>query len=1534
MNKDGAHSKVAALQTDQGPSESRPATALGVLEHSVAWALNKRVMIMLMTLMFSAAGLWAFLAMRVDAVPDISNIQVTVTTTARGLAPTEVEQYITYPIEMALQSMPRLKLQRSISKYSLSQVTAVFEDGTDIYWARQQVNERLKTAQEQMPAVADIKMALGPIATGLGEVFQFEVKGPGYSLMQLRDILDWQITPALKTIAGIDEVQSMGGEAKEYQVWLEPERLHGYKVTPAEVCTALTRTNSNAGGGYVVEQSDQILLRAEGMLTGVRDIGAVVVRRGPQSVLRVRDLGRVVVGKRLQQSIVTSAGQGETVIGVVIMRKGENSKELVERIKEKLAIIGRGLPANVAIRPFYDRGVLIDRTIDTVKDNLLHGAVLVLVVLLVLLGSLRGGLIAALAIPMALAGSLLFLSISSISGNLLSLGAIDFGILIDGSVVMVENILRRLSHRSNESRLEIIKAAAIEVAAPVLAAVLIITAVYLPILGLPGVSGKTFQPMALTVVFGLITALFVALYITPAMCHFLLERTVQEKDSYVMRLIRNPYRRLLFLVVKMPWRTAGVALALFVASLLLVPFLGSEFIPVLREGSLVLTVNRPVSGSLLTAAEQTTLIERLILENQCVEKVVSRTGHSEIAFDPMGPDETDVFIILKPPALWKNGTTQEAIEGQIESKLKENLPGLIFSLSQPIEQRMNELVAGAKSDVAIRVYGADLDKLRSVGQEIAGVVSKVRGCADVKLEQTAGLPAVTAKLNQTALASYGVFAQEALNTVAAAVDGRVVGTIYEGRPRYPLSVRFQPESVRSAQDIGELPVATAAGELVPLNQIAAVSYGLSSAQIAHMQGERTFMVQLNVRNRDLGGFVEEARLAVDRQVILPTGYHIEWGGQFENMKVAQERLFLLVPLSLLLIFALLFGLYNDWRPGGLIFANIPLAFSGGIVALFCRHMALSVTAGVGFIALFGVAVLNGVVLVSTIRQLELTRLMNPRQAAVVGAQQRLRPVLMTALVASLGFLPMAVATSVGAEVQRPLATVVIAGLFSATLLTLLVLPSLYALICGRPGRKITAGKNELRQATAKKKQSQQAVKLFLLLVLGGCWYQQSAWGATVKSKTLSAQNSVTAPNAALEKNGASLSLDAALNEALLLSPRAAALRLQLGIAKSNLARATQMPNPSIFMDNGYRAEYTYRYGASLPVEFPWKVALRIISAKKSISIADLEINKALWAFRCEVRRAYTEVVVAQERQNMFSQLCDLYGRLLDSAERRFKAGDVAQVDVLRSELAHLQADILRRQSETEVLRSRQNVAVILGRTYQDMPRVPQLFVQGAGPGGAESAPSSILARADFLPGDKPLPSLESALQMARSNRLELKLNAQLLAQARTNLKLAVANITPNPVIGAGSSVVNGPALPLDASPFANNIYHGFFFQTAVELPILNHQQGDISRYRAEIVQLGAQETAQRNVIEGEVVQAYQNLLIQERKIASYRQQALAKSIEIVRMTQRGYEVGQSDITSVLLAQQANVQVRSDFLDTIRAYQLAYTELEQVVGGTI
>ncbi|AGY58281.1 efflux RND transporter permease subunit [Gloeobacter kilaueensis] len=1017
-------------------------------------ALRQRVLILALLLVVLGIGVTSLLKVKVNSVPDISNLQVTVTVNARGLAPQEVEQYVTYPVELNLQNLPRLQYVRSVSKYALSQVTAIFEDGTDIYWARQQVAERLRGVQEQFPA-GQIDLELGPIATGLGEVLIFRVQGPGYSLMQLRDILDWQIAPVLRGVSGVDTVDTMGGAAKEYQVRLLPDKLRGYALTPAQVMDALRNSNQNAGGGYYVQNENQILIRGKGLLQNLQDIGQVVVTRTTRGIVRVRDVAEVAIGSRLSQGAITANGRGETVAGIVIMRLGENPKQVITRVQRKISELRPSLPPGVNIKSVYNQEDLIDRAIETVAENLAVGAALVVIILFLLLGSFRGGLVTAAAIPLSLVGAATFLAYTNTSGNLLSLGALDFGLLVDGSVVMVENIMRRLADNRPlpEERLAVVQQAAGEMARPVLFAVSIIIVVYLPILFLTGVAGKTFQPMALTVVAALASSLVVALFVTPVLAYFAFKNPPKEEETWVLRAIRYPYERLLAWCTGNRLWTAVIALGFFLVSLFPLTFLGAEFIPQLSEGSLVLSLVRPPASSLEAAVRQTSLIEKVLKEFPDIETTMGRTGRSETAFDPMGPDVTDFYVILKPRSEWKQFKTQDEIEEAIGKRLAEAVPGAAISIGQPIENRTNELIAGAKADVAVRLYGPDLDQLKKTGDAIAQTVGTVSGAVDVVTEKVDGLPSISAQIDRSKLAAYGISTQAVMETVEASVSGKVVGKVFQGRPRYNLVVRFAPSALPNIESLANLPVATTSGQLIPLSSVARVAIDEGPAQISHRSGERVLTVQMNVRGRDLGGFVADAQKAVESKVALPSGYRIEWGGEFENLQEAQGRLFVLVPLTLVLIFILLYSTYGSFRPGVLIFLNVPLALSGGLLALALRSLPLSVTAGVGFIALFGVAVLNGVVLVSTIRKLEEEGL--PAEAAAQeGARERLRPVLMTALVASLGFVPMALATGPGAEVQRPLATVVIGGLITATLLTLLVLPALYPVICGRDGFKL------------------------------------------------------------------------------------------------------------------------------------------------------------------------------------------------------------------------------------------------------------------------------------------------------------------------------------------------------------------------------------------------------------------------------------------------------------------------------------------------
>ena len=1023
----------------------------------IDFSLNHRLLVLAAWLLVVAVGIRSLGQLPIDAVPDVTNVQVQILTQLPALAPEEVERFITFPVETAMSGLPRLEEIRSISKFGLSVVTVVFTEGTDIYWARQLVGERLVAAREEIPAGYGTP-EMGPISTGLGEIFQFEVRterpcGDGgdtaecYTPMELREILDWFINYQLRAVAGVVEVNAFGGELKSYQVTLDPARLAAYRLTVGDVVTALSRNNRNVGGAYIAHAGEQYLVRGEGLIETLTDLAQVVVAtRGDGTPIYTRDLGRIELAPMVRQGAVTRDGRGEAVVGIVMMLLGENSRTVTEAVKAKIEKIQSGLPPGVTIDPFYDRTELVDRTIHTVAKNLIEGGVLVVLVLLLLLGNLRGGLIVAAAIPLSMLAAFTAMRWAGLSGNLMSLGAIDFGLIVDGSVVMVENILRLLHERRDDghSHLEKVRAAAHQVARPVAFAVGIILIVYLPILTLRGVEGKMFRPMALTVVFALAASLIAALTLMPVLASLLLKR-VREREPLLFRLARGAYGPVLRVAMRRPPLTFAVAVATFGASLAVVPFLGAEFIPRLDEGAIALQIWRLPSISLEESNRISTAVERAIRDRfPEVKTVVSRTGRPEIATDPMGVEISDTYLILNDRATWRF-ETKEALIAAIDETLKARIPGAIYSYSQPIELRIAELISGVRSDVAINVYGDDIDRMHQVAEAIVAVVGRIAGAADAKAEQTTGLPVLRIRLDHAAMARYGLAADDVLDVVET-LGGKVVGTVIEGQKRFALQVRFDA-SVRDLDRVRDLAIplpasATGRPRLVALAQVATLDIVDGPAQISRENISRRTSVEVNVRGRDLAGFVAEAQAAVAKEVALPPGWVLEWGGQFENLQAASQRLVVLLPLALGVIFVLLYSAFASGRLALLIYLNVPLALSGGLLALAARGYPFSISAGVGFIALFGVAVLNGVVLVSYIVDRQIQG-MAPAAAAVEGAKVRLRPVLMTGLVASLGFLPMALATSAGAEVQRPLATVVIGGLLTSTLLTLLVLPAVY-----------------------------------------------------------------------------------------------------------------------------------------------------------------------------------------------------------------------------------------------------------------------------------------------------------------------------------------------------------------------------------------------------------------------------------------------------------------------------------------------------------
>ncbi|HWP23262.1 MAG TPA: CusA/CzcA family heavy metal efflux RND transporter, partial [Candidatus Binatia bacterium] len=922
------------------------------------------------------------------------------------------------------------------------------KDDINLYFARQQVGERLSVAKENIPAGFGTP-EMGPVSTGLGEVYQFVVRGKDLSPMELRTLLDWQIAYRLRTVPGVVEVNAMGGFAKQYQVVIDPKRLIGYRLPIGDVFEALEKNNLIAGGGYIEHGGESYVIRGEGMIQNPEEIGRIIIDARNGTPITVNQIGEVKVGSIPRIGFATMNGEGEAVVGLTLMLAGENGKLVAERVKESINKLLPSLPPGVTIEPFYDRSDLVGKVIRTVSKNLIEGAILVIAVLFLLLGDLRGGLIVASAIPLSMLIAFTGMLYGGISGNLMSLGAIDFGLIVDGSVVMIENIVRHLNERRAQraEMSHVILEAGREVLRPIFFAVGIIIIVYLPILTLEGVEGKMFRPMALTVIFALVGSLILTFTLMPVLASFFL-RPTRHHETRLVRWIKSGYDPLLTRAVAHPVVTVGIAALVFAGSLLIVPFMGSEFIPKLDEGAIVVQATRPPSISLNESVKTTLWIEKTLLKFPEVTQVVSRTGAPEVATDPDGLDLSHIFVNLKPKEEWSTAATHEELVQKFNERLSAEVPGVVFGFTQPIELRFNELIAGVRADIALKIFGDDLKQLKELGDRAAAIISKVPGAADVRAEQTAGLPLLNVKVDRERAARYGVRAEEIMAAVEAGGAGRVVGTVFEGQRRFELAVRLQQNGKLDPNGFASIPVAAQEGRLIPLGQVANVTVEEGPVLVNREDIQRRFIVQLNVRGRDLGSFIAEAEQAVRQGLKLPTGYTMEWGGQFENLERASARLMIVVPLALFLIFVLLYTSFNSLRPALMIYLNIPLAATGGIVALFVRDLPFSISAGVGFIALFGVAVLNGVVLMSYIQQMR-EEGMSAREAALHGAAIRLRPVLMTALVASLGFVPMAISTSVGAEVQRPLATVVIGGLITSTLLTLIVLPSLYAWVEGR-----------------------------------------------------------------------------------------------------------------------------------------------------------------------------------------------------------------------------------------------------------------------------------------------------------------------------------------------------------------------------------------------------------------------------------------------------------------------------------------------------
>ncbi|MCY2932773.1 MAG: CusA/CzcA family heavy metal efflux RND transporter [Planctomycetota bacterium] len=1013
-----------------------------MLNSLISGALQNRFMVLALTIIISIVGASAAIRLPLDAVPDLTNIQVQVITEAAALSPLEVETLLSFPVEGAMSGLPDVDQIRSISKFGISVVTIVFNEGTDLYRARQLVAERLPRAAENIPPGYGTPM-LGPIATALGEIFQFEIRGDGTkSLMDLRTLLDWQIAYQLRSVPGVTEINSHGGELKTYQIEVDPDRLANQKLTFSELVTALEGNSANVGGGYLTKGGESRYIRGVSLVTDPKEIERIVVRESGGVPVTIGDVAKIHPAPMIRAGLATRDGRGESVTGLVMMLIGENGRRVVNKVKEEIEHIKPSLPKGVTIETLYDRSNLINHSLATVKENLVVGGSLVIGVLLVLLGNIRGGLIVAMAIPLSMLFAANIMLATGLTASLMSLGAIDFGMIVDSSVIMIENCVRRLGHEGGtRSKIDIIREAALEVRKPTLFGELIIAIVYLPILALQGTEGKLFRPMALTVIFALAGSMVVSLTVMPVLASLFLSDKTVESEPWLVRLIKRFYEPLLSAALRHRMAVVGIAILLLVATVPVSLQLGGEFMPKLNEGDLLIEAVRIPSADLDGAVPMCTAIEKILKEFPEVNMIYSKTGRPEIANDVMGVHQTDVWTLLKDQSHWRPGISRDDLIEEMSTKLSNGLPGVRFAFSQPIEMRVNELVAGVKSDVAALIYGPDLDVLSELATNMEVVMARIPGARDVRAPSTGRLPTLKIAVNREQLARYGIKAQDVMDTIAA-LGGRTVGTVFEGVARHPIQIRLPEKWRNNPESISSILLMDPQGRAIPLSNLADVKFEEGPSEIERENVQRRAAVSANVRGRDIKGFVKEAQAEIAKHVPMPPGYRVRWGGQFEHLQTAIERLLIVVPIALSLIYLLLYTSLGSMRLAALIYLAVPFAATGGVFALMLRGMPFSISAGVGFIALFGVAVLNGLVWVSAVehRRCEGSEL---QKAAHDAALERLRPILMTALVAGLGFLPMAANTSPGSEIQRPLATVVIGGLLTSTLLTTVVLPTIY-----------------------------------------------------------------------------------------------------------------------------------------------------------------------------------------------------------------------------------------------------------------------------------------------------------------------------------------------------------------------------------------------------------------------------------------------------------------------------------------------------------
>ncbi|MNK25654.1 Cobalt-zinc-cadmium resistance protein CzcA [compost metagenome] len=1248
-----------------------------MLDKIIYFSIKNKVVIGIMTLALIIWGSWSATKLPIDAVPDITNNQVQIFTTCPTLAGQEVEQLVTFPIEQSIANVPKIEEIRSISRFGLSVITVVFDENVDIYFARQLINERLKEAVDKIPqGIGTPEMA--PVSTGLGEVYQYIIhpkKGSEkkYNAKDLRTMQDWIVARQLYGTAGIAEVNSFGGQLKQYEVAVNPDRLRAMGVSIPEIFTALEKNNQNTGGAYIDKKPNAYFIRGIGLVSSLDDIKKIVVKNSGAVPIYINDVAEVRFGNAVRYGALTYNGEVDAVGGVVLMLKGENSNEVVKRIKEKLPTIQASLPDDVIIEPYLDRTDLVGRAIATVEKNLIEGALIVIFVLVIFLGNLRAGLIVASAIPLALLFALGMMNVFGVSANLMSLGAIDFGLIVDGAVIVVEATMHHLGLRKSMNKLSqsemdnevFVSASKIRTSAAF--GEIIILIVYIPILTLVGVEGKMFGPMAQTVGFAIFGALILSLTYIPMMCALFLSKKPNLKKNFsdkMMEKLQRVYQPLLQKVIKIKYYVVAATVLLFSISIFFFSRMGGEFIPQLQEGDFAFHCILPQGSSLNQSIETSMQASRIIKQFDEVKMVVAKTGAAEVPTDPMPPEASDLIIVLKPKKVWKTNRSYDELADAIIEKL-ELIPGVFFEKNQPIQMRFNELMTGIRQDVAVKIFGENIDTLASYAKEVSEIIENVDGATAPQVEQVNGLPQINIEYDRARMANYGLTIQDVNDVVSTAFAGKSAGQVYENERRFDLVVRLDSTHRSGIDDVSNLMIPTDKGLQVPLSQVANVAYKLGPAQISREAGKRRIVIGFNASDRDVQSVVADIQQQLKEKIKLPSGYYFTYGGQFENLEKASSRLMVAVPVSLLLIFALLYFTFRSFKQAILIFTAIPMSAIGGVFALILRGMPFSISAGIGFIALFGVAVLNGIVLIGTFNQLKKEGMNDILKRVKEGAVMRLRPVLMTATVASLGFLPMAISTSAGAEVQRPLATVVIGGLITATFLTLFVLPLLYIIF---DGTKLIG-----------RLSSKPVVVTMILIFLG--------------ISSVDAQQRISVENAVetAVKNNQQLGIN----------------EVEVRSAKLNTKTAFEIPKTGLFAENeDYRPSDKVgilKIGISQAIAWPGLYAARKNYLNAQLKYAELNIDLLNATIKRDVKTAYYQLWYLQDKQMLYKRLDSVYTMLFKTAEVRVKAGDVANLDKISAEAKMRELQAFMVQNSKEMTIQQQQLMMLLNQNEWLLP---------------------------------------------------------------------------------------------------------------------------------------------------------------------------------------------------------------------------------------